>query len=424
MTAVRAAVRADVRAEVSADAEWRARAERAVAAAASTGSKRPHALYGPGAPGDAPLHYVRAHGCQVVTADGRTLVDCTMALGAVALGYAAADVTAAVQEAAAAGPVAGLTHVSEPALAERLCALVPCAERALFLKSGAEAVAAAVRLARAATGRDQVVGSGYFGWLDWWSTGPGVPAGASADFTPVPFGDAAALERAVDAAGPDLAAIVVEPVVEREPPAGYLARARALADRAGAVLVFDEVKTGFRLHAGGYQAVCGVTPDVATFGKAMANGYPLAAVVGCAGVMDAARRAWISSTLASEATALAAAHAVLDRHAREDVGAELARTGARLRAAVGDALGASGAPGVHVDGLDPMFFVRFADHAGVPGEVRETAFLTAAREAGVLFKRGAYDYAALAHDDAAVDAVARAASAGFAAVRATDAEGA
>jgi glutamate-1-semialdehyde 2,1-aminomutase len=403
------------------DAAWRARAEGAVAAAASTGSKRPRALYGPDAPADAPLHYAGARGCRLTTPAGRTLVDCTMALGAVALGYADPEVTAAVQAAAAAGPVAGLTHVSEPALAERLCALVPCAERAFFLKSGAEAVAAAVRLARAATGRDRVVGSGYFGWLDWWSAGPGIPAAASADFTAVPFGDAGALEQAVDAAGASLAAIVLEPVVEREPPGGYLARARALADRAGAVLVFDEVKTGCRLHAGGYQAVCGVTPDLATFGKAIANGYPLAAVLGRAPVMEAARRAWISSTLASEATALAAAHAVLDRHAREDVCAGLARTGARLRAAVDGARAASAAEGVSVEGLDAMFFLRFADGPGAPAEARETAFLTAARDAGVLFKRGAYDYAALAHDDPAVfDAVGRAAAAGFAAVRRAD----
>ena len=400
-----------------ADAAWRARAERAVAATASTGSKRPRALYGPGAPDDAPLHYVRAEGCRLTTPSGRTLVDCTMALGAVALGYADPDVTRAVQAAAAAGPVAGLTHAGEPALAERFVDVVPCAERVLFLKSGAEAVAAAVRLARAATGRDRVVGAGYFGWLDWCSRGPGVPAGASADFAPVPWGDAAALGTAVDA-GPPPAAIVLEPVVECLPPAGYLAAARALADRVGAALVFDEVKTGGRLHAGGYQAVCGVTPDLATFGKAIANGYPLAAVVGRAAVMDAARTAWISSTLASEATALAAAHAVLDRHAREDVSGALARTGARLTKAVGDALvgAGGGALGVALHGIPPMFFLRFADRDGEPGEARESRFLTAAREAGVLFKRGAYNYAALAHDEAAVARVAEAAAAGFAAL--------
>jgi glutamate-1-semialdehyde aminotransferase len=245
--------------------------------------------------------------------------------------------------------------------------------------------------------------------------------GGVADFAAAPWGDADALARAVDAAGTRLAAIVLEPVVERLPPPGYLASARALADRAGAVLVFDEVKTGARLHAAGYQALCGVTPDVATFGKAVANGFPLGAVVGRAAVMDAARTAWVSSTLASEATALAAAHAVLDRHAREDVCGALARTGEALRDAVADALDDAGANGVCVAGLDPMFFLRFADGPTASGEGRETRFLTAARDAGVLFKRGAYDYAALAHDDPAVlDTISSAAAAGFAAVRALD----
>jgi glutamate-1-semialdehyde 2,1-aminomutase len=247
-----------------------------------------------------------------------------------------------------------------------------------------------------------------------------VPPGASADFVAVPWGDAEALARAVADAAGSLAAIVLEPVVEREPPPAYLAQARVLADRAGAVLVFDEVKTGCRLHTGGYQAVCGVVPDLAIFGKALANGYPLAAVVGHAGVMEAARRAWISSTLASEATALAAAHAVLDRHAREDVCAALARTGSRLRRAIDGAHAASGVGGVRTEGLDAMFFLRFADGPHASAEARETVFLTAARTAGVLLKRGAYDYAALAHDDAAVGAVAAAAAAGFAALHALD----
>ena len=401
---------------------WRARAEAAVAAVASTGSKRPAALYGPEAPSDAPLHFVRAHGCRVVASDGVEYVDLTAALGAVALGYADPEVTRAVSQAAADGNVSGLSSTREPALAERLCALIPCAERVLFLKSGAEAVAAAVRLARAATGRDRVIGSGYFGWLDWWSAGPGVPAGASADFRAVPFADLAALRAAVDEAGEALAAIVLEPIVERAAPDAWLREARALADRAGAVLIFDEVKTGARVHVGGWQAVCGVVPDVAVFGKAIANGWPLAAVVGRRAVMDAARRAWVSSTLASEAGALAAAHAVLDRHAREDVCAALAQRGHALREAVGGALAMTDLPGVTCIGPDPMWFLRFADvHDRATADRRETAFLTAARASGVLFKRGAYDYAMLAHDDAAIARVVRAAHAGFAAVARLDA---
>src|SRR5438105_1848071 len=153
---------------------------------------------------DAPVHYVYAQGCRLQTPGGLHLVDCTMALGAVALGYGDEDVTmGALQRLQSA--VAGLTHVAEVEVAERLCLEIPCAERVLFFKSGAESVAAAVRLARTYTARDVVVGSGYFGWLDWCSDAAGVPEGVRRDFVAVPWGDLAALRAAVDAAGDRLA---------------------------------------------------------------------------------------------------------------------------------------------------------------------------------------------------------------------------
>ena len=387
----------------------RERAAAVIPGGASTGSKRPDALYGPDA-GFGPTHFTSAAGCRVVTADGATLVDCGMALGSVALGYAHDGVTRAVVAAARAGNVSALSHRLEVEVAERLCAVIPCAERVRFLKSGAEACAAAVRIARAATGRAHVVGSGYFGWLDWWSPGPGVPAGAHADYTAVTFDDVAALEAACDAAGPDLAAVMLEPIVERLPSPAWLRAARDLCDRRGAVLIFDEVKTGFRVHTGGWQARADVLPDVAVFGKAMANGFPLSAVVGRAAVMQAAQRAWISSTLASEGTALAAAGAVLDAHEAHDVCARLYDAGRRLRDATGRAIAASGAGGVRVDGIEPMWFLRFDEEAA------QQRFLAGALDAGVLFKRGAYNFASLAHDDAAIAQVDEAALAALAGV--------
>ncbi len=377
------------------DASWARRAAAVIPGGASTGSKRPAALYGRDDP-DAPTHFARAHGCRVVTPDGAELVDFTMALGSVALGYADPGVTAAVRAAADDGTVSGLPSVREVEIAERLCAVVPCAERVRFLKSGAEGVAAAVRIARTATGRDLVLGSGYFGWLDWWTDAPGVPAGARADFVPVPFDDVPALEVAVREAGGRLAAVVLEPVQERLPDPRWIARARELCDAAGAVLVLDEVKTGFRLHPGGWHGMTGVRPHVAVFGKAMANGYPLAAVVGEAGVMEAAARTWISSTLAGETVALAAAGAVLDRHAREDVCAAIAERGARQLAVARDAVAAAGAHDVAVLGIPAMWFLRHADAA------RETRALERLVRAGVLLKRGAYNFPSPAHDDVAL----------------------
>jgi glutamate-1-semialdehyde 2,1-aminomutase len=188
--------------------------------------------------------------------------------------------------------------------------------------------------------------------------------------------------------------VVIEPVVERMPSEDWISTARKLCDELGAVLVFDEMKTGFRLARGGYQELSGVTPDLATFGKAMSNGFPLAAVVGKRDVMEAASRTWISSTLAGESIAIAAALAVLDLYeGDDDVCAELARVGGAIKQGVESAVTASGIQGVSVEGLDAMWFLRFQD-----AEV-ERAFLEEAVGQGVLFKRGAYNYAALAHDD-------------------------
>lgn len=400
-----------------ADRPWRERAEGVLPTGASTGSKRSSGLYGePGADREAPTHFVSASGCRVMDVDGGRFLDCTMALGSVALGYAEPSVTQAVITAASEGNVSALSSWREVELAERLCALIPCAERVQFLKTGAEATAAAVRLARTYTSRAHVVGCGYFGWHDWCSDAAGVPQATRHMFSRVPFDDMSALERAVEVAGRDLAAIVLEPVVEREPSEMWLMRARELCDAAGAVLIFDEVKTGFRAAPGGWQEVSGVKPDLASFGKAMANGYPIAAVVGREPIMSAARDTWISSTLASESTSLAAALAVLDWHDRADICATLAETGRETRAAVDRAILASGIGGVTTQGIDPMWLMRWDDPA------MESRFLLLALDEGVLFKRGAYNFAAIAHDEDALQEIESAASAAFVALVEENAE--
>lgn len=374
------------------DQHWRERAADAIPGGSSTGSKRPEALYGPDSQ-VGPAHFASAQGCRVVTPSGRSLIDCTMALGAVAIGYADEAVSRAVLQAVASGNVCGLSSIHEVEVAERLAELIPCAEQVRFLKSGGEAVAAAVRIARTSTGRDTVVGCGYFGWQDWWNTGRGIPAGASADFVSIPFDDVPALERAARAAGKGLAAIVLEPVINALPSPEWCATARRLCSELGAVFILDELKTGFRLAPAGYSAHAGVEPDLAVYGKALANGFPLAAVVGRAEVMDAARHTWISTTLAGESVGLAAAAAVLDVHAEVDVCGALWRVGAQMRSSAEAAVQACELPGIRITGIDPMWSIEFDD------ETRQRRFLELAVNAGVLFKRGAYNYASLAHDD-------------------------
>ena len=394
----------DAAPEDASQRSWRERAEAVLPTGASTGSKRAVALWGDDPASDLPTHLISARGCHVIDVNGTSYVDCTMALGSVALGYGEPRVTRAVVDAASEGNVGALSSWREVELAERLHTLIPCAERVQFLKTGAEATAAAVRIARTYTGRERVVASGYFGWHDWSSEQPGVLAAVRAATLHVPFDDVPSLERAVSDAGADLAAIVIEPVVERLPSEAWLRRARELCDASGAALVFDEIKTGFRLAPGGYQEVCGITPDLATFGKALANGYPLAAVLGHASLMDAARRTWISSTLASESTALAAALAVLDWHEEADVTATLAETGREIRASFNRAIAASGVGGVAVEGLDQMFLLRWEDPA------REARFLAECARAGVIVKRGAYNFAAVAHDEEAIQDIEAATS--------------
>ncbi len=360
------------------------RAADAVAGFTSTRSKGPDAMFG--GP-DGPSHMVRADGCRVETADGRTLLDWTMALGAVSLGYAHPHVSEAASRAVRDGAVGPLPPALEVRVAERLCEVYPGADQARFFKSGAEAVQAAVRIARTATALRSVVHCGYHGWLDGPTAGTGVPSPVSDLWTAVPYGDAAALEMAVRAARP--AAIVLEPFIEREPGREWLRVARGLADETGAVLIFDEIKTAFRLARGGAAEAWGVTPDLACLGKAMANGFPLAAVVGRADLMARFRETWISSTLATEFVALAAADAVLDVWEKEDVAGHIARVGALML----NGLAALPSHRHAALGIPAMFLLRFATPA------RERTLLLGCAGRGVLLKRGAYNFPSLAHGD-------------------------
>jgi glutamate-1-semialdehyde 2,1-aminomutase len=376
--------------------DWRARAAAVIPGGASTGSKRPDALFGPGF--DGPTHITDASGCRIRTAAGAWMIDLTAALGAVSLGYADPEVTEAVMRAAQRGPAAGLAYTDEVTLAERLQSFLPCADRTRFLKSGAEACAAAVRIARTHTGRDRVLGSGYFGWLDWWTDVAGVPGGAHADYTHLPFNDRDAWRETLSHVGDTLAAVIIEPLVEELADTDWLRELRAHCDRVGAVLIFDEVKTGFRLHRGGAQSLTDVIPDLAAIGKAMANGYPLAAVVGRASVMSAAERTWISSTLATELVAIAASHAVLDRYDRSDICTQLLTTSRGLRDAI-ETAGKSASLPLRTSGHDTMFIVHW------PDEATQDRTLASLRSAGVLAKRGPYQFPTCAMQPADIAAV-------------------
>ena len=364
----------------------------------STGSKRPDALFGTG--GGGPTRMTRASGCRVWDEGGREYVDFVMALGAVALGYGHPDVNRAATAAIAAGVVGPLPPVAEEELAEALGEKIPWLERVRFLKTGAEAVAAAVRLARVATGRDEVLGCGYHGWLDWCQGATeGVPAAVRNLFAELAFNDVAAGREMIRARGPRLAAVVVEPVIVSEPTREWLQMLRVETERAGAILIFDEIKTAFRLAIGGAVARYGVNPgpDLVVLGKALANGFPLAAVGGRADLMAAASRTWISSTLATEGVALAAARATLEVFERDDVCDHLHRIGTRLLRGLHEVQRAHASVVTGVAGIAEMCFLHYATD-----DLSRAVALQAAHR-GLLFKRTAYNFVSLAHDEGTVD---------------------
>lgn len=360
----------------------------------STGSKRPEALFG------TPARMTRASGCRVWDEDGREYVDYVMALGAVALGYGHPEVNRAAEAAIAGGVVGPLPPTAEEELAEALSERIPWLEQMRFLKTGAEAVAAAVRLARVATGRDEVLGCGYHGWLDWCQgSSEGVPAAVRGLFAELPFNDVPAGREMIRARAPRLAAVVVEPVIVTEPSREWLQMLRAETERAGAILIFDEIKTAFRLAVGGAVARYGVkpAPDLVVLGKALANGFPLAVVGGRADLMAGAGRTWISSTLATEAVALAAARATLAVFERDSVCDHLHRIGTRLLHGLHELHRANSGIITGVAGIAEMCFLHYATE-----ELSRTAAQRAAQR-GLLFKRTAYNFVSLAHDEGTVD---------------------
>lgn len=365
----------------------------------STGSKRPDALFGTYAiADDLPVRMESASGSRIRDDRGREYLDFVMALGAVALGYGHPVVARAAIGAIEAGGIGPLSPTLEREVAERIASLMPWMERIRFLKTGADAVSAALRLARTHTGRELVVACGYHGWHDWCQGGdPGVPARIGTLTRRIPFNHPDSARRVIRAAGDTLAAVIVEPVVEAAPDPEWLTVLREETARVGAVLVFDEIKTVGRVAVGGASERWGVRPDLAVIGKAIANGFPLAAVGGSAAVMDEAHRTWISSTTATEFVSLAACAATLDVLVAEEVPATLARLGAPLHAGLVELAARHPRQIDRVIGIPEMCAFAFrSDDAGA-----RVAAECARR--GILFKRGAYNFVSAAHDPADVD---------------------
>jgi len=288
--------------------------------------------------GVAPAYLQRGDGAFVWDVDGNRYLDFPMALGPIILGHRHPGVDAAITEQLRSGITFTLPHPIEIDVAERIAALVPNAERVRFAKSGSDATSAAVRLARAMSGRERVIVSGYHGWHDWYIGSTtrhwGVPEAVSSLVEAVPFGDLGALAAALERCPEQVACVVCEPVGILEPAPAMLREMVDLAHRHGALAIFDEVISGFRLAPGGAQEHFDVRADLVCFGKALGNGMPISALAGPAATMDGLQDVFFSGTHGGETLSLAAARATLEVLAEEPVHEHLWRLGRRLQQGV------------------------------------------------------------------------------------------
>ncbi len=339
--------------------------------------------------GVSPHFLVRGEGARVRDVDGNEYVDFVNGLAAVLLGYRDPDVDAAVREQLESGITFTLSHPLEVELAEALCEVIPCAERVRFAKNGSDATAGAIRVARAHTGRDRVAVCGYHGWHDWYigstTRDAGVPRAVRELTHAFPYGDAQALEELLARESGGFAAVILEPMNATWPPDGYLERVAELTRAHGALLVFDETITGFRFALGGAQELFGVTPDLATFGKGLANGLPLSCVVGRADVMAEMERVFFSSTFGGETLSLAAAMAVLEKLRREPVLETIHARGEQLLARARKAIEESGGEDfLGLSGHPAWSFLTVRDAGGSKAHELRTLFLQEVFARGVL----------------------------------------
>jgi len=400
-------------------------------------SKRPEMF----APDQWPAYYASAHGCEIVDLDGNIYLDMSiMGIGSCLLGYADTEVTEAVVRRVYNGSMCTLNSPDEVALAEQLIELHPWADSVRFARAGGEAMAVAVRIARAATGRDTIAFCGYHGWHDWYLAAnlvptddrdplaghllPGLsPAGVPSQLagTALPFAynkleDLAAIVRRQ---GRGLAAVVMEPTRSVDPEPGFLEGVRELCDGCGAILVVDEITAGWRFGLGGVHLRYGLQPDVAVFGKALANGHPMAAILGRGRVMQAAQQSFISSTYWTDGVGPAAALATIQRLRRTDAPSHLHAIGMLWRNGVQQLAGLHKLP-LRITGHPAISSLSF-DHAD--GAALQTLLTVRMLEHGIL--AGAAFYPSLAHESRHVEAYLAAAESIFAeladAIRAGDA---
>ncbi|MBU2511632.1 aminotransferase class III-fold pyridoxal phosphate-dependent enzyme [bacterium] len=324
-----------------------------------------------------PGYYKKAKGVEIWDLDDNRYIDMSIGgIGANVLGYADDDVDNAVMEAIKNGSSSSLNCPEEIELADLLCQIHPWADMARFSRTGGEAMAIAVRIARAYTGKDVVAFCGYHGWHDWYLAANlqsknalgqhllsglnpnGVPKGLMGTSVPFQYNKIEELQKIVSDRKNEIAAIVLEPIRSEKPIPGFLESVRQIADEIGAVLIVDEISSGLRLNSGGAHLVLNLEPDISVFSKALGNGYPISAIIGKGPIMRASESTFISSTNWTERTGSAAAIACLKKHEKLNVGEHLVLIGDLVQKGWQETANQHGLK-ISVNGISPLSHFQF-----------------------------------------------------------------
>lgn len=366
--------------------------------------------------GEYPIFLENGKGCRLTDVDGNQFIDFLCGYGPIILGYREEEVDEAVaRQIRDKGFCFTLTQRYQNELAKKLTQLVPCSEMSIFLKTGSDATTASIRIARAYTNRLKVMRCGYHGWHDWCvEMKGGVPSKFYEDVYEFRYNNLDQLEDLMKQHGDQTAAIIMTPFGHPlhqkmdEPKPGFLEGVRALATKYGAVLVFDEIRTCFRLRIGGAQQLYGVTPDLAVLGKGMANGYAISVVTGKAEVMmAAAQKLFISSTFFPNSDGFIAALKTIEILERDNVIAKIWERGEHFLKKVRDTINKYPV-GAELSGVAPMFFITFKRDKAETHRARRDEFYTQLIRRGIFFTPHHHGYICYRHTDQDLDIVANA----------------
>ena len=357
--------------------------------------------------GEYPIFFDSGSGPRVVDIDGNEYLDFLCAYGPVILGYREEEVDEAViRQIRDKGFCFSLTQVYQNQLAEKLRELIPCAEMSLFVKTGSDATTTALRLARGHTGRLKVIRCGYHGWHDWCvEVKGGIPEKLYEDVYEFPYNDLDMLKDLLKKHGDDTAAVIMTPFGHplaaklEEPKPGFLEGVRELTQQHGAVLIFDEVRTGFRMSMGGAQACYGVTPDLGCFGKAMANGYAISAVCGKAEIMKTGEKdVFISSTFFPNSDGFVAALKTIEILERDKVLEAIWKRGTDFLEKLQPVLNRHDT-GAELSGIAPMFFITFKKDEEKIYKQRRRDFYTQLIRRGIFMQPYHHSYICYRHTE-------------------------